>query len=78
MNTVTLPDDIYDARTALGMTQKQFAGHVGVDMRTVRRWENGEVPIPKWMTRMLLFMKCHDAAVKVAEAALDLGKKDAG
>jgi transcriptional regulator with XRE-family HTH domain len=31
-----------DLRTRVGMTQKQLAAQLGVDRRTVLRWEDGE------------------------------------
>jgi transcriptional regulator with XRE-family HTH domain len=34
-------DDVRQARTALGMTQKALASRVGVSVRTVNAWENG-------------------------------------
>lgn len=35
------------ARSALGLTQTDFASLVRVaDLRTVRRWESGVVPVP--------------------------------
>lgn len=34
------------ARERLGMTQQQLADALGVDLRTIRRWENGEREIP--------------------------------
>ena len=34
-------------------TQQQFATDLGVAPNTVARWERGERPIPKWVTRRL-------------------------
>ena len=36
-------------RLALGMTRKAFAGALGLDIRTARRYEGGKVPIPRYV-----------------------------
>ena len=38
-------------RGALGMTQEQFADHIGVSKRSVSAWENGDI-IPKKTVRI--------------------------
>jgi len=39
----TLPDRILAARRALGISQKELARRLGVDPKTVRKWEHGHI-----------------------------------
>ena len=34
-------EDIKNLRQSMGMTQEQFAEHLGTTLETVSRWENG-------------------------------------
>ena len=44
---------IRELRTALGLTQEQFAAKIGVTVSTVNRWENNKgKPSPLAMLRM--------------------------
>lgn len=44
---------IRQMRTALGLTQEQFAARVGVTFSTINRWENGKGrPSPLAMLRI--------------------------
>jgi transcriptional regulator with XRE-family HTH domain len=45
MNEYNLKQEI----KKLGMTQKGFAEHIGVNQNTVTTWVNGSVPMPKWV-----------------------------
>ena len=40
------PDEFRKIREHLGRTQKSMADYLGVDIRTVRRWEAGHTAIP--------------------------------
>jgi transcriptional regulator with XRE-family HTH domain len=43
----TLGDRLRKSREVLGMTQQQFAGHLGIGRRSVSRYEDDlQVPIP--------------------------------
>lgn len=42
MNTVLAPEDIKGQRLAAGMTVADLASALGVSVRTIDRWENGE------------------------------------
>jgi len=42
MGKRNLPHRIKQLRLKLGLTQEQFAAHVGVTFSTVNRWENGK------------------------------------
>jgi DNA-binding transcriptional regulator YiaG len=35
-------------RVKFGVGQQRFADFVGVNVSTVRRWETGDQPLPKW------------------------------
>ena len=50
--TPPAPDEIVAIRTALGMTQAALADTLGVNSRTVQKWELGETKVskPTWMT----------------------------
>ena len=39
-------EELYELRTAAGVTQEELAAQLGVDGRTVGRWENGQIKIP--------------------------------
>lgn len=39
------------ARESLGLTQTEVANALGVDLRTYQRWESGEAPVPRWVSR---------------------------
>jgi DNA-binding XRE family transcriptional regulator len=41
-NGDTMAHRLVNHRKALGMTQKEFAGQIGVDPTTLTRWERGE------------------------------------
>jgi DNA-binding transcriptional regulator YiaG len=43
------PGDIFQLRTKLKMTQRQFADLVGVDPVTVSRWERGHTRMERAM-----------------------------
>ena len=38
--------ELYELRRAASVTQEELAAHLGVDRRTVGRWENGQIKIP--------------------------------
>jgi len=57
MKNQGVPALIRELRQRLGLTQEQFAQHVGVTYSTVNHWENGKrVPLP-FLVKRLLEMK---------------------
>ena len=46
-------DELRKRREALGMTQEQLAGELGVAANTVARWERGERSIPPHLSLAL-------------------------
>ncbi len=40
-------DEFRKVRTAMGLSQEALSKMIDVSERGIRRWENGEVPIPK-------------------------------
>jgi DNA-binding XRE family transcriptional regulator len=38
--------ELYELRIGARVTQEGLAAHLGVDRRTVGRWENGQIKIP--------------------------------
>jgi len=46
-------EELREARTAESLTQAALADALGVSSNTVARWERGELPVPKWVGRML-------------------------
>ena len=47
------PDDFRTARRSLGMTWKQLAERLGVNWRTVARWEAGHSPVSPTAARLM-------------------------
>ncbi len=40
------PREFRDIRLALGLSTEQLAERLGVDPRTIRRWQDGSQPVP--------------------------------
>jgi hypothetical protein len=65
-------DRLVHARTAMGLTQKEAAGRIGVDQCTLARWERGErAPMGAFEAQALRFLlaveaKCSPAARRTA------------
>jgi len=36
------PEEIQELRSQLGLTQKEFAGRLGLDATSISRWERGK------------------------------------
>ena len=52
-NGDTLAQQLVNHRKVLGVTQKAFAGQIGVDPSTLARWEGGErKPVGKYLDRV--------------------------
>jgi transcriptional regulator with XRE-family HTH domain len=47
------PEEFKALRARTGMTQVEIGADLGVDARTVQRWEAGEYPIPPPVERLL-------------------------
>ena len=41
------PQEFREARHRLGLSQAKLATALGVNVRTVKRWESGDVDIPR-------------------------------
>lgn len=41
------PDELRATRARLTMTQAALAAALAVDVRTIKRWEAGTIPIPR-------------------------------
>jgi len=51
-------EDIKDLRQSMGMTQEQFAEHLGTTLETVSRWENGHTkPLRIYRLKLQELMK---------------------
>lgn len=46
-------DDFRTARRSLGLTWKQLAERLGVNWRTVARYDRGESPVPPVVERLI-------------------------
>jgi transcriptional regulator with XRE-family HTH domain len=42
--------ELREAREGMGLTQAAVSDALGVELRTYRRWESGESPVPPWLT----------------------------
>ena len=49
------PSEIKTARASFGLSQAAFADIIGVNPRTIRRWESGETVIP-WRSELIFFI----------------------
>lgn len=51
------------ARLKMNLSQGELAEPLGVDERTVRRWENEEREIPSWLDQKsaVMVLRLHDA-----------------
>ena len=47
------PSELRATYRAMGLTQQALADRLGVTVRAVRFWEQGERPIPKWLALAL-------------------------
>lgn len=58
--------ELRKARLKLKLTQGELAEMLGVDMRTARRWEGDESPIPPLIDERaaLTILRLHDALKK--------------
>lgn len=50
------PAEIKAARASFGLSQAAFADLIGVNPRTVRRWESGETAVPRRAARLVLVL----------------------
>lgn len=46
---------IKDIRIATGMTQKAFAGYLGIPYRTLQNWENGERKCAEYILELIIY-----------------------
>ncbi len=47
------PEEVRTARRSLGLTWKQLGERLGVNWRTVARWERGESPVSPTAQRLM-------------------------
>ena len=45
---------IREARTSIGLTQKQLSGITGVPLRTIQNWEGGQRKCPDYVTKLII------------------------
>jgi transcriptional regulator with XRE-family HTH domain len=50
------PDELHTARKDLGLTQADLAKILFADPRTIRKWENGDRPIPGLVSQTMRWM----------------------
>lgn len=59
------PDELKAWRKAHGLSQEALSRKLGVDRKTLQRWEWGYYPVPQYAENMLAMMGAMaDAAVK--------------
>ncbi len=56
LDTTVSPEEIKKARIITGSTQAQAADLLEVDIRTWRRWENGERKMPRYAFRLFVIL----------------------
>ena len=60
--------DIKKRREELGLTQTDIAQAVGAGINTVRGWEKGSLPMPKWRKALAEILKCGESEIEVYDA----------
>jgi len=55
----------------LGMTQKEFAKHIGVSEDTVGKWVRGTISTPNWAKLLIRLLKKEAAFEKIKELIRD-------
>ena len=65
------PQGFRDTRLDLGLSQTAFAALCGVDARTVRRWEHGQVPIPGPAARLMQALQLAPSLIHAMRDAPD-------
>lgn len=63
-------------REFLGLTTKWLAGALGVQERTVQRWDSGATPVPGWVQYRL--QKMSEQTDAVVEAAVEQAERNGG
>jgi len=51
------PDELQALRKELGFTVQKLADYLGVNKNTVRRWQQGYVPMPRATAMLLLHLR---------------------
>lgn len=59
--------NLKDIRKDLDLTQQKLADMLGVDIRTVRRWENGEIKMPKTAELLVLTIEKNTSVIKMID-----------
>lgn len=62
------PNEVFDLRARLGLTQEAFARTLGVALHTVQRWEGGvHRPHPIMARQMLRLARRHGVKIGAAQ-----------
>jgi DNA-binding transcriptional regulator YiaG len=56
------PAELRDQRATLCVTQCELADELGVNVRTVKRWEAGDAPVPRLVAWYLNQLEIESAA----------------
>ena len=51
---------IKELRAKTGMTQTEFGKWLGIPMRTIQNWENGQRSAPSYVVELIAFRIEHD------------------
>ncbi len=65
--------DFDTSRAALGLNRREFCEALGLDIRTGRRYERGEVPVPRYID-----LACWALRMRPRLEALVAGLKEGG
>ncbi len=71
--TLDVASLIRELRSVLKLTQEKFAGRLGVSVRTVNRWENGQtIPSPLAMEKIRDLLQQHLTLANVPKSGESL------
>jgi DNA-binding transcriptional regulator YiaG len=67
-------NDIRLMYQGLGLLQSDAAALIGVDIRTLRRWDTGEAPIPEPARRLLRLMERSPQVLQMLRELAEVGR----
>ena len=60
-------NQIKELRSQTGMSQKEFAEHLGIPLRTIENWESGKRNPPDYLPRLISYQLKYEAITNEAK-----------
>ncbi len=60
-------NQIKELRKQTGMSQKEFAEHLGIPLRTIENWESGKRNPPEYIPRLISYQLKYEAITNEAK-----------